>query len=243
MLDRWITDTEQLISALPQDSLISSRADYLLDKLLGGCVEVDASVFSAPSFDTPKGTALLVTRKDLLAEEPSKLGELARRLPGNAFIAHGTGVPSVIALLEHDPGAPNGNGHVLLHEIEHFTELENGLIISSDTLGARERRAYQINTRIMEALDGGDFDRYVDAWPVDFTASSEENSIAAEIRFHDEACPEPPKDTFTHELWREGLKSQQLLQSTGRMAVLEHVAIGLPEALIDQLAGGLQLKG
>ena len=241
ILDGWVADAEKLALNLPKDSRVASRTDYLLNEVAGRGTEVDQAFFDQPApislariAISPEDTFLVINKQGL-GNSPTVLGRLAARIPGIAFVAHGPNLPSVFALPDYDASKPLGNSTLLLHELEHITEREEGLTNAS--LGKRERRAYQLNTSILSNLDGTDFDSFVDGWPVTFEADA--SGQGASISFHDVVCPTPSRETYVYELWQEGGSSQLMLQSIGRMTVLERLAASLPENEIDQLADGL----
>ncbi|MDB5185289.1 MAG: hypothetical protein JWN38_1097 [Candidatus Saccharibacteria bacterium] len=242
ILGSWARDAEKLVSYLPSDELVAQRADYLLSQVLPRSVPVKASFFDQTAFPALPPNAFLAADRQDLAGSRSKLGQIAVSLPGVAFVAHGEGVPSVLALPVHDPSRRFGNGSILLHELMHITENEVGLTTASH--GRRERRAYQMNTDILSALDGTDFQTYLDNWPVQFTQSttpvtSQTTQISVDILFHDMTCPVPPKETFAHEMWKEDGTSRQVLQHIGRASVFEKLTMGLEDSLVNILADDL----
>lgn len=227
-VERWKADAELVAANIPSDSPIIDRVHYLLDQVFARGKVVDHEHFTQLlPLDSP-GLGFVITDRDLLRRSPTKLGAMARQLSGVAFVGHGPNVPSVMAIPKHNPYTPFGNGHILLHELEHITEPEAGLTGNS-TLGQRERRAYATNIAILRSIDGSDFEKYLDNWLVAYTEYIGSTNTAADIKFQEEDCPEPPKETFTHALWDEGDISRRMLLSVGRMGVMENLTTNLSE--------------
>jgi hypothetical protein len=252
ILDKWASDASRLLENLPPDTEVADRAHHLLNKVVERSVEVDADYFNSPRAATLRPVpenGFLVVNKAQLQRSPTALGRMAMSLPGVAFVVYSNNTPSVLALPDHNPNMPLGNGFALLHELEHLTEKEAGLYrpglkepFATANLGARERRAYRLNTDMLYALDGSDFNRYLESWPVFFGTTGQEESQSAEISFHDTECPIPANETFAGSMWQEGGSSRQLLQSIGRMSVLERVAADLSPQMVDYLAGNIQVS-
>lgn len=238
LLGNWTADTESLASRLPAKKAVTARVNYLLGSILPRGHEVDASVFderTKQAISVPENAFLVVDRPALSATR-SAWGRKAKTLPGVAFVTHSSTLPSVLVLPTHQPGKVLGNGLILLHELEHVTEKDEGVAFP-DSLGASERHAYGQNIDILTTLDGSDFNKFIDTWPVTFSTDGTE---CAAITFHDTDCPVPPRGTYAYDLWAENGTSRTILQSIGRMATLELVALGLPEMLVNQLSDTLQ---
>jgi len=251
VLDKWVSDASKLAESLPSNTVVADRVRFLLDNLVSRSVEADINYFDSVHPGTThlvSESSVLVIGKSQLQKSTTSLGRMAMRLPGVAFVAQGNNVPSVLALAEYSPDKPLGNAATLLHEVEHLTEKEAGLFrpglsepFATANLGSRERRAYRLNTDTLLALDGSDFNRYLESWPVSFNVTEQEGSQSAEITFHDIECPTPTHETFAYDMWREGGESRQFLQSIGRMGALEQVTINLSPYLTNYLAGSLDV--
>lgn len=243
IIEGWRRDAEKLVSYLPTDAPVAKRIGLLLRDISPKGVEVGAEMFNGTAATLPLSLQpFFIVDRLQLSKTRSTLGQMALALPGVAFVAYGEGLPTVLTLPAHDTAKPLGNASILLHELEHITEREEGL--SRASIGAKEQRAYKTNIDILAALDGSDFKAYIDSWPVDFThiktaITPQESNSSANIQFQDTTCPKPPKETFLHDMWNEDGTSRQLLQSIGRAAVFEKLTANLNESLIKKLADGI----
>ena len=237
ILEGWQKDAAQRASYRPADTPVAQRVGQLLHEVSPQGIEVNATIFEGPAARVPLPVeSFFVVDRLQLSMSQTALGRMALNLPGVAFVAHGEGLPSVLTLPTHDADKQCGNASILLHELEHVTEKKQGL--SMMPIGIRERRAYQTNQDILTALDGSDFQRYIDTWPVDFTHTPalDRGVSSASLAFRDDICPEPPRETFAYDMWKEDGMSRQTLQSVGRAAVFEQLTLGVDEILVTRLA-------
>jgi hypothetical protein len=233
IIEKYRDDAESLVSAVPTDLPVSYRLNHLTQNVFQYGKEVYPDMLDyASTFCTDKETFYVVERESL-DETDSELGELSRSLKGLAFVACAKTLPSVLVLPKHDSTKTLANGLILTHELEHITEKNEGLFGAS--IGVRERRAYSTNIATAAAIDGTDFTNYINNWPLTYTRANG----SVDISFHDIDCPEPPKDTFVHDVWREGESSRIFLQSMGRAAAFEAVTSDLPVNVANELADGL----
>lgn len=236
ILKGWTSDAERLMAELPPSAAVTERVGFLIGAVLSKGIEVDPAVFdTATDLSAKSLDSFLVVNRQELAKGRSNLAKLALMSPGVAFVKYAPNMPSVMALSGHDPTTPKGNALTILHESEHITDKAEGRFRQS--LGARERHAYALNAQTLAAIDGSDFQAYIDKWPATFTR----DAFTTEIEFHDMECPEPGKETYAHDVWVEGGNSRQVLRSIGRVTVLEQLAAQSPQHVIDQLVGNGQL--
>jgi len=247
-IDGWRADTLSFAALLPPETEVAHRVQYLLSHVIPRFVEVHADVFNRPVTNhTLPDDRILVVDKEELKSSPTVIGRMARYVPGLAFVAHSSSISSALALPKYDGTTPLGNAEIILHELEHLTEKENGLFIpdliepfrTADS-GKRERRAYKLNTDILAAVDGSDFVQYVAKWPIVLTTTERDGDLHADLSFEDIECPVPNKETLAYDLWQEGGMSRLLLQSIGRAGAFENVAADLPPHMANHLVGNRQ---
>lgn len=237
IIDQWRNDARILADSLPRDEEPRCRIEYLFEEVAPRGQDVDFDYFEQAiplNYD-----GYLVVNLNDLRKCRTRIGEVARNIGGLAFVAHGDEVPSVLALPDYNPTTPKTNAVVITHKLQHVTELNEGL--DHSTLGERERRAYGLNIATLSSLDGSDFKNFLDQWPVSYNHKADGFSFSARIDFHDNECPEPPRETYMHDMWLEGAKGAQILQSVCRMAVLERETIREPENVRNSLATNLQV--
>lgn len=240
----WIKDADRLLACVPPDDPIRTRCQYLVDTVARRGVPVETD-----DMRHLRVPARYRQRENFKVIEVPEGLDPAKTPPGTANLVLGKTIEQVnidenfqaMFLQRHSQERPMGNGMILLHALEHITEVEDGFPYQSpdmelESYGTRERRAYATNKNILEGVDGSDWQRYCDSLPFSVTIDYEDNgAYTAGIDTRGFGHVAPPAETLMYDLWTENQRSRSILRNTVLCSLLVQHTLSDAEHVTDTL--------
>ncbi len=249
--ERYVGDAHELMSSIPYDEPVREQAEYLLNILAGYARQ--ATTTNLIDFKLSEGTLEFDPRKNFaVAEVPSK--ELVDPSSPLAGLVNGKILEMVIyepfktmVLPPWSTQTRLGNGALILHSLQHIADPQTAMLmhtLHSDQLaeihGQRERHAYTLQEAILHAVDGSDYDKYVESLPIILdVVPIDDGTHNVSWKIIDLPSHEPPKDTLTHTMWEEGGMSPAVLAAVGVYSFILSRTKDLPVSKVDRIIGNI----